>query len=341
MKDKKDKYLGILEGIPKPVLVSFGTIFVLGAFLSYMLSSMWSSRSDYSFGYLMPIFALYVLWDRLGKISEYYATPVEQKDGLSFCDIFANAIFFAMFLGGAFLYGFFAVLQILSQGLSASVFVATVGFSFIVFSSAFFASAKNALGQREPLSRRWEFTLLFTFPAFAWIISAPVFGSIESKISLFLLSKVATVVTSVMDFLGFVVERHGNTISFPKGSVGVADACSGIRSLTACLFAGSFLAAVFLDKFWKKAALVLLSMCLAFFNNILRALFLSFWAYENGSESISGFIHDAAGYFVLGMTVVGLFILIPIFMISPVPKDFIESEEEKEEGKNGSEGGED
>ena len=107
------------------------------------------------------------------------------------------------------------------------------------------------------------------------------------------------IVVAIMDSLGFIVELKGNTISFPTGTVGVADACSGIRSLTACLFAGSFLAAAMLDKLWKKIALVGVSMFFAFLFNLVRALFLSFWAYENGSDSISGFVHDAAGYFDL------------------------------------------
>ncbi|MFR6034836.1 MAG: archaeosortase/exosortase family protein [Bacilli bacterium] len=32
-----------------------------------------------------------------------------------------------------------------------------------------------------------------------------------------------------MDFLGYIVTLRGNVIEFPSGSVGVADACSGIK----------------------------------------------------------------------------------------------------------------
>ena len=111
-----------------------------------------------------------------------------------------------------------------------------------------------------------------------------------------------------MDSAGFMVELRGNSIFFPDGAGGVADACSGSRSLTACLFSGSFLAAVFLDKMWKKVALVAMSMVLAFINNIIRALFLSVWAYK-------------FGYAVLALTVVGLLILIPRFSLNPIPKE--------------------
>jgi exosortase/archaeosortase family protein len=95
--------------------------------------------------------------------------------------------------------------------------------------------------------------------------------------------------------------------------VGVAEACSGIRSLTGCLFAGSFLAAVFLDRFWKKAALVGAALVLAFLTNLARSLFLTAWAYRRGPAAIEGPVHDIAGYAVLGLTTLGLLGLIQLF----------------------------
>jgi exosortase/archaeosortase family protein len=95
--------------------------------------------------------------------------------------------------------------------------------------------------------------------------------------------------------------------------VGVAEACSGIRSLTGCLFAGSFLAAVFLDRFWKKTVLVIAALALAFLSNLGRSLFLTAWAYAYGSDAIEGRLHDATGYAVLGLTCIGLFCLLPLF----------------------------
>lgn len=322
--------------LPRDVIMSAALVFVMGAILTYLLSDIWKTREDYSFGYLMPVFVLYVLYDRWAKIYSYFSSPLEPGESANGGALQAavGAGFGITAVAGIVLFIFFGLLFIIAQGRTSAIFPMTVGFSLIFFTSAYFASAKNLAGEKMPLKRRWDFVMLFVFPAFAWIISAPVFGVVEEKISLFLLSKVAYVVLNVMDFLGYVVELRGNVIHFPSGSVGVADACSGIRSLTACLFAGSFLAAVFLDKFWKKVALVASSMVLAFLFNLVRALFLSFWAYENGADSIAGFVHDAAGYFVLGMTVVGLLLLLPLFSLSPVPKEFRDVEDGGEDGEN-------
>jgi exosortase len=123
---------------------------------------------------------------------------------------------------------------------------------------------------------------------------------------------VVTVVAFTFDLLGYPLEQQGNVLLLPKGSVGVADACSGIRSLTACLFAGSFLGATFFEEFWKKVVLVGASMFFAFLMNLGRSLFLTAWAYAHGPDAINGTVHDVAGYAVLGLTCAGLLALVPI-----------------------------
>lgn len=324
MKNSGEKSLK-LSSLPLAPKLYAAAYIGMGATLCVLLSYIWSNRLDYSFGYLVPMFALYIIYDRSGKIANYFSTPPaggEKSSKLAavFCDLF----FGAMMLFGLFGYVFFAWLFYLSQNRGTPAFVITFCFSFVSLAMAYFASETDVAGRRKNLRERLEFISWFVFPCFIWIVAVPTFGAVEEKISLILLSIVADIVYHLMDFLGYIVTLRGNVIEFPSGSVGVADACSGIRSLTACLFAGSFLAAAMLDKLWKKIALVLLSMVFAFFNNILRALFLSFWAYENGSDSISGFVHDAAGYFVLIMTVLGLLVMVGIFQINPVPKEFRE-----------------
>ena len=315
----------LINKMPKEVWVGAFAVLVMGCILTFFLSETWATRQDYSFGYLMPIFALYVIFDRKEKVFAYFSNVgLTSKPKYSLANLIADAFFGGMLFCGLAVFFLFAFMLIAAQESGSLAFPITFGFSFSFIAMAYFAAARKP----STIKERLGFVCLFIFPAFAWLISAPLFSSVENLISLFLLSKVAKIVYAVMTWLGYVVELNGNSLTFPNGSVGVADACSGIRSLTACLFAGSFLAAVFLDKFWKKVLLVLVSMCLAFFNNILRALFLSFWAYQNGPESISGFVHDAAGYFVLGMTVVGLLVLLPIFQFSRVPPGFKEESED-------------
>jgi exosortase len=160
---------------------------------------------------------------------------------------------------------------------------------------------------------RLRVTALFLFPALIWMLSAPLVDAIENQLSLFLLRRVTAVVFFTFNTLGYPVVQQGNVLVLPRGEVQVAEACSGILSLTACLFAGSFLAAVFLDRLWKKVVLIGLALLLAFLTNLLRSHVLTAWAYAYGSDAIEGTVHDVTGYAVLGLTCVGLLGLLPLF----------------------------
>ncbi len=323
-KELQEKYA--FFRLPLIAQSSFVAFLLMGFSVCSILSFTWDTRDDYAFGYIAPLFILYIIFDRKEKIFAYFSPQnedcgiKEQKSGV--LDYLFNFFFGSMAICGAAVYIFFMAIYSALQNWHAVAFPVTFGFGFLAFALAYFSSFRTVEGSKKSLRERLGFTFLFVFPCFSLLVSAPLFSIVEERISLFLLSKVAYISTAVMDALGYAVELKGNVISFPDGSVGVEDACSGIRSLTACLFAGTFLAAVFLNNFIKKLLLVLSSMILAFFNNILRALFLSIYAYENGSDSISGAVHDIAGYFVLGMTVLGLFMLLPIFQLDPRPKDF-------------------
>ena len=85
-----------------------------------------------------------------------------------------------------------------------------------------------------------------------------------------------------------------------------------------------FLAAIFLKHLWKKFLLVFAAMLLAVFTNLLRSMFLTLWAYHNGSQAIDahwylpvigdiGSVHDVTGLGILVLTCFGLLLLLPIF----------------------------
>jgi exosortase/archaeosortase family protein len=217
----------------------------------------------------------------------------------------------------------------------------SMGFSWIVLLGVFVFSRERADGVALGLRERLGLTCLFIFPALIWLISAPLVSVVQKAILVFLQSQVTTVVFTVFDLVGASLEREGSVLILNgTDQVGVEEACSGIRSLTACLFAGSFLAAVFLNKFWKQLCLIVAAMGLAFLTNMCRALFLTYWAYNHGSSAIDdhwmlpligdiGTVHDVTGFLILGVTCVGLVCLLPIFNYSPeVPKAFLTEDPE-------------
>ncbi len=290
----------------------------------------WKLRDEYAFGFIVPLFVAYVLYERWPRIAG--SLSGENKLG---GDRFQHdrplpgnlvqVMALLMVLGGlcSFLLG--VVYRAMEgQNLITSNLLA-FGYAILLLGAAYLYFDKRNSGEPIPFPERWHLALLFLFPALIWMLSVPMFHALHKTISTFLMNKVAIVVYHVFDLLGYAVVREGSVLRLPLGDVGVEDACSGIRSLTACLFAGSFLGAVYFDRLWKKVFLVGTAMLFAFLNNILRSLFLTAWAYAKGPEGLDhhvtiagldlGNVHDFTGWVVLGLTVVCLLILVKLFSI--------------------------
>ncbi len=292
----------------------------------------WNNRDDYSFGFLVPLFALYVLYERrsqiIGYLTRYHEESVEDsQESKDFLTQAINIFFIGVFTSGAILFFLGALIRIATTPQNPASLAIAIGFSMILLATAFIFSEETLDGSKLSIRERFSFMMLFLFPALIWLVSAPLVSVLETKVRVFLLTQVTIIVFSLMDFLGFAIERQGNVLVLPKGVVGVEEACSGIRSLTACIFAGSFLAAVYLKQFWKKVLLVLTAMLFAVITNLFRSAFLTLWAYFYGSEAINdhwvlpligdiGSVHDVMGFAVLGLTSVGLIMLLPIMNFS-------------------------
>lgn len=291
-----------------------------GAFLLFVTwdqSHWWSQKEDYSFGWLVPMFVAYVINERWVNIKTALAAcsaPGSPRSaGLSKWIVRFLITCFLLFGALFFLLGsFYRAGAGPSYPGTLAITIGTVGLLFgLLITNA--PESPSAAPSSFAKDARVPLVALFIFPVMIWFVSAPMVSVVENQLSLFLLRNVVTVVSFVFDMLGMPVEQQGNVLMLPTGPVGLAEACSGIRSLTACLFAGSFLATVFLNKLWKKIALVVISMLFAFATNLLRSLFLTAWAYNTSPEAIEGTVHDVAGYAVLGLTVIGLLCLLPLF----------------------------
>jgi exosortase len=313
--------------VPGPFLAAL----LLGAgFLSFVAwdqSHWWRAKEDYSFGWLVPLFVAFVVHDRWPRIAAALrdCAAADSPRATGGPGWLLGAIFYTMLVGGA---GLFLIGALYRAGNDASypgTLAITLGASALLLATLFINAPEPAdtsvpgapVSVRLTADARVRLVAFFVFPALVWLVSAPMVSIIENNLSVFLLNRVMAAVFFVFDTLGIPVRQEGNVLVLPpfnglENKVGVEQACSGIRSFTGCLFAGSFLAAVFLEQFWKKVLLVSLSILFAFGMNILRALFLTAWAYRYGEANMEESVHDIAGYAVLGLTVAGLLCLLPL-----------------------------
>ena len=321
--------------VPEQFLITL----LLGAgfmgFVAWDQSHWWSTKADYGFGWLVPAFVAFVVYDRWPRIVAALqacgAPDSPRASGAA--GWLLTMLTYASLAAGASLFLIGALYRAGSGAsfpgtLALSLGVGTILLPLLVLDAPETTGAPVRSGLMT--DARVKLAAMFLFPCLVWLVSAPMVSVIENNLSLFMLNRVTAVVFFVFETLGMPIEQQGNVLKLPLGDVGVAEACSGIRSFTACLFAGSFLASVFLDNLWKKVGLVLSAIVFAFCTNILRGLFLTAWAYQYGPEAIEGTVHDAAGYSVLGLTVVGLLCLLPLFNLKFVSKTELDAGTEEQ-----------
>ena len=143
------------------------------------------------------------------------------------------------------------------------------------------------------------------------LLSAPLPPGTSSRLTLTLQSGIIVGVVETLRLFGVAALRAGNVINLGMTSVGVEEACSGVRSLISCVLSGLVLSALLLRSPWRRALLVGLAAPLALAMNFARSLALTMLA-KNGVD-ITGFWHDALGYAVLAVTA-GLLAALAFFL---------------------------
>jgi len=144
----------------------------------------------------------------------------------------------------------------------------------------------------------------FNWPAgvaiLLWLLSSPLPPGTYGTLTHGLQTTVTEAVLATLHLLGIAAVRHGNIIQLTNVSVGVEEACSGVRSLISCVYAGFFFSATLVRRPGARMLVLLLAAPLAVLMNLLRSLTLTLLAHQ-GVE-IAGVWHDATGFAILGVT---------------------------------------
>jgi exosortase/archaeosortase family protein len=279
----------------------------MAGFATWDQWAIWSTKDDYTFGYLVPFFSAYVLWDRWDELHAWLTGERSDPSAPSS----RRTLRFAQLLA-------FASLCLFGAGVAARATFGTgigptIAIPFGLAGSALafaFLSVRGPQDTEATSRSRWRTMGLLIFPAGVWIVSGPFLYLVDNQIKGELLTNVTEIVSGILRAAGHSIRVNGNTIVFPNGdAVGVAEACSGIRSLSACVFAGTFLGSVFLDggfpgALLRRLALIGLAGLTALLLNIGRNTFLTFHALRHGSASLDrdleGIEHGQAGFSSLG-----------------------------------------
>ncbi len=112
---------------------------------------------------------------------------------------------------------------------------------------------------------------------------------------------------SLIEWRNIPVMLNGNVIRIPGHDLFVAEACSGLRSLTALVNLGVLLGAMLLAKPWSRVTLLVLAVPMAILINGFRIFLTAFLVFFVSPEAGSGFMHTTEGWlmFVIAFASLG------------------------------------
>jgi exosortase len=243
----------------------------------------WRTNPDLSHGFFAPLIFGLLVWESRRQGTQRWL-PAGRWTGLA--------------LGATLLGGF--LLFAMAGLLAASVAWSHALVLFVLACSlALFLSAGLILLADER-QRLVPFNWISLSAIFLWILVAPLPAGTYARLTLALQGWVTGSVLHSLHLLGIPARQHGNIIELARTTVGVEEACSGIRSLLSCVYAGFFFAAWQIRRPAARIALIVAAPLLALGMNYLRSLTLTLLA--NSGTNISGFWHDATGFAILGVT---------------------------------------
>lgn len=144
----------------------------------------------------------------------------------------------------------------------------------------------------------WKLVWTLAFPIAFFLTAVAWPKRYESPVTVGLQKFVAAVIVEVMHVMGIHAEPAGTTIYLRNGPVGIAEACSGVRSLQASLMISLAIGELFFLRFGRRLALVVISALIATVLNLGRTLALCLITEYRGADAMHA-AHDYIGDSIL------------------------------------------
>jgi len=149
-------------------------------------------------------------------------------------------------------------------------------------------------------------TRLIAFPLFLATFALPIPLGLTETIHLVLRKVAITGATAVLPFIGVTVFSEGTTLHTVRGSLEVADACSGFSTLYAAM-AVACLTAYTAATTARRALVLLLAAPIAIASNVLRVVILVGLVVWRGEPILETFVHPLSGMMTFALSLPVIF----------------------------------
>ncbi len=244
----------------------------------------WYTIPDYSHGFLVPLFAAFLVWDKRKVLK---AIPIRQT---------WSGIVLVVFSIMVLILGVYGV----------ELFTARI--SFILMITGLIATFFG-----------WAMVRELRFPLLVLVLAIPFPAILFNRITFPLQLLASRIASDILPWLGVPTLHEGNVIELPIMKLEVAEACSGIRSLMS-LFTLAVFYGYFLERTTKRRViLALASIPIAVTANVARivgtGLCVQYW----DPDKALGFFHEFSGWVMFVVSLACLFLVHRAMrLISPV-----------------------
>ncbi len=254
-------------GIKKNLLSTYIQLFILtSSFLILFTPTLidlekdWLENPNYSHGFLVPVIAAYMIWQKKGEIC---SLPVKSSNW------------------GLLIITFGMIVHVVSN-LGAELFTMRLAIIITLFGISLFLLGK---GITQKIAIPFAY-LIFMIP-----IPAIIWNRIAFPLQIFV-SKMAEI---IIQNIGISVLREGNILYLTNAALEVVDACSGLRSLISLLALSAAFAYLSSHSKVKKWVLFVSAIPIAIIVNVLRLSSTAGLASRFGEGVVQGFPHELLG----------------------------------------------
>jgi exosortase len=281
----------------KNILAIIAAGFVLIAFLwSYWpditdLWRTWQRSDEYSSGLLVPFLTVYILWSRRHDLAKCPIRPCIWGV-LAFLGAQAIRLFGLFFLYGS--------AERLSIALTiASLVLLLLGWQFL---------------------RKVSTVLLFLCLMLPWP------NRVQAAVALPLQRWATSSAVFCLETMGYEVMREGNIIHIGQSSVAVAEACNGLRMVTAFFVISGLVVLLVRRPLWEKLVILASSLPIALLCNTIRLTVTALAFTVISGEQWEKIFHDFGGYAMMPLAlaaVVGELWIMTKLTIAPTKQESI------------------
>ena len=237
----------------------------------------WWSDPNYSHGFVIPVFCAWAIWKERARMSQIPSKPA--------------------WIGLAVVAGALAILMLGTLG--AEVFLSRVSLLFL-------------LAGLVIQFRGWRLFRAVLFPWATLFLAIPLPTIIFNELTLPLQFQASRLAAGLLGMIGVPVLREGNVIQLPALSLDVAQACSGLRSLTSLIALAVIYGYLCGRRRWQRVVLILIAIPIAVLANGVRIMGSGILGQYWDPEKAEGFFHLFSGWVIFCLS---LLLLIAFDMI--------------------------